>query len=114
MSSGALAKAVCTDPSTVSRQVATLVERGLVRREADPHDGRISLLVVTELGHQVVAQTRELRAEHLERVMSDWTHTEREEFADRLERFVAGYLEHEGQFVDAVRKKFSIEERHNA
>jgi DNA-binding MarR family transcriptional regulator len=111
MSSGALAKAVCSDPSTISRQAAALVERGLVRREADAHDGRVTVLVVTERGHEVVEQTRRLRTEHFDRIMADWSQTEREEFADRLERFVASYHALEDDFVDSVREKFSLDER---
>ena len=47
---GALAELVHADPSTVSRHVAQLVERGLVRRVADESDGRASRLVVTDAG----------------------------------------------------------------
>src|SRR4051794_25994187 len=36
--SGELAAELCADPSTVSRQVATLVKQGLVERQADPED----------------------------------------------------------------------------
>jgi DNA-binding MarR family transcriptional regulator len=104
MRSGALAEAMCADPSTVSRQVAALVERGLVRREADPHDGRISVLAVTELGRAVAAEAKARRNAHLERVVSDWTDSEREIFADLLERFAAGYQEHRQDFVTSVVK----------
>src|SRR3954464_12490513 len=45
---GALAEFVPPDPSTGSRHVATLVERGLVRRVADESDGRASRLVITD------------------------------------------------------------------
>src|SRR5688500_3804026 len=48
---GALADLVHADPSTVSRHVAALVERGLVRRVADESNGRASRLVVTDAGH---------------------------------------------------------------
>ena len=44
---GALADLVHADPSTVSRHVTALVERGLVRRVADERDGRASRLVVS-------------------------------------------------------------------
>src|SRR3712207_1526003 len=44
----ALAEAVHADPSTVSRHVALLVERGLVARVADESDGRASRLVLTD------------------------------------------------------------------
>src|ERR671920_1298148 len=38
------------DPSTISRQAAQLVKAGLARREADPVDGRVSRLAITETG----------------------------------------------------------------
>jgi DNA-binding MarR family transcriptional regulator len=44
---GALAELVHADPSTVSRHVAALVERGLVQRVADESDGRTSPMPAT-------------------------------------------------------------------
>ena len=44
---GALAEASFADPSTISRQVAELVKRGLVRREPDPSDGRVQVSLMT-------------------------------------------------------------------
>src|ERR1700742_2833233 len=49
---GALAELTHADPSTISRQVAELVQRGLVRREPDPSDGRASLLAITDAGRE--------------------------------------------------------------
>jgi DNA-binding MarR family transcriptional regulator len=102
MRSGALAEAMCADPSTVSRQVAVLVERGLVRREADPNDGRISVLAATDLGISMAAESKGRRNAMLTKVMCDWTDDEREVFADRLERYAAGYQTHRLDFVAAV------------
>src|SRR5215831_12128099 len=48
--SSALAEAVCMDPSWISRQVAHMVERGLVERHADRADGRVCILAATEAG----------------------------------------------------------------
>src|SRR5215213_8827293 len=45
---GALAELMHADPSTVSRHVASLVERGLVQRVADESDGRASRLHVRD------------------------------------------------------------------
>ncbi|SFK36679.1 MarR family winged helix-turn-helix transcriptional regulator [Geodermatophilus ruber] len=70
---GALADLVHADPSTVSRHVATLIERGLVQRVADETDGRASRLVVTEAGHAALDQVRAEREAHLGRVTADWT-----------------------------------------
>src|SRR6476661_2578669 len=64
---GALAELVHADPSTVSRHVAALVERGLVQRVADESDGRASRLVVTDAGH---AALQDLCAERESRLDS--------------------------------------------
>jgi DNA-binding MarR family transcriptional regulator len=70
---GALADHVHADPSTISRHVAALVERGLVRRVADESDGRASRLVVTEAGSAALHALRRERESHLARVTSGWT-----------------------------------------
>ena len=70
---GALADLVHADPSTVSRHVATLVERGLVRRTADESDGRASRLVVTDAGSAALGSLRRERESHLERVTAGWS-----------------------------------------
>jgi len=90
MRSGALAEAVWSDPSTVSRHVAVLVERGLVRREADPNDGRISVLAATDQGLAVATAARQRRSAVFEKVMTGWSGDDRERFAELLERFVDG------------------------
>ncbi|MFF0491794.1 MarR family winged helix-turn-helix transcriptional regulator [Nocardia sp. NPDC003482] len=91
MRSGALAEALYSDASTISRQVQTLVKRGLIERRADPADGRASVLVVTDAGREVAAQMRKRRNETFERVLADWTDDERELFGTMLRRFVDDY-----------------------
>ncbi|MGV9610768.1 MarR family winged helix-turn-helix transcriptional regulator [Nocardia xishanensis] len=88
MRSGALAEAVYSDASTVSRQVAQLVERELVRRTADPADGRATVLEVTERGREVAEQIRRRRHDNLTRVMAEWTPENRTLFANLLCQFV--------------------------
>jgi DNA-binding MarR family transcriptional regulator len=73
---GALAELMHSDPSTVSRHVASLVEQGLVRREADETDGRASRLVVTDAGHAVLDQFRRERESWLERATTSWSATD--------------------------------------
>jgi DNA-binding MarR family transcriptional regulator len=102
MRSGALAEAVCSDPSTVSRQVAMLVEQGLVRREADPHDGRISVLAATDRGREAAAAMKRRRDALVASVMADWSPLERERFAELLARFLDGYRDAYPDFVAAV------------
>lgn len=104
MRSGALAQAVCSDPSTVSRQVAALVERGLVRREADPADGRISVLVVTDKGREVVVAAKKRRNAMLSMVMADWSDADRAEFARLLASFADGFQQCRHDFIAPVRQ----------
>ena len=70
---GALAELVHADPSTVSRHVSSLIERGLVHRIADETDGRASRLVVTDAGRTAMAQVRAEREAHLARATADWS-----------------------------------------
>lgn len=73
MRSSGLAEVTGLDPSTVSRQVDNLVKAGLVRRTADPEDGRATLLVATEQGDAEFAIYRRRVAELLDAVLQDWT-----------------------------------------
>jgi DNA-binding MarR family transcriptional regulator len=87
---GALAELVHADPSTVSRHVTLLVDRGLVRRVADEQDGRASRLVVTPAGEAVLDQMRQERDGMLARVTAGWTAEERDTFTRQLHRLVHG------------------------
>ena len=69
---GALAELVHADPSTVSRHVAALVERGLVQRVADESDGRASRLHVTDAGHAALDAFRRDRDNHFAQVTARW------------------------------------------
>jgi DNA-binding MarR family transcriptional regulator len=69
---GALADLVHADPSTVSRHVAALVDRGLVRRVADESDGRASRLVVTDAGSAALQELCAERESRLGRLTAAW------------------------------------------
>ncbi len=69
---GALADLVHADPSTISRHVAVLVEKGLVRRVADASDGRASQLVVTDEGLRTLETLRSERETYLRSITADW------------------------------------------
>ena len=85
----ALADAVHADPSTVSRHVALLVERGLVRRVADESDGRASRLVLTDAGRAQLDQLRAERVAYLRTVTADWTDDELQSFTTLFDRLLA-------------------------
>lgn len=95
--SGELAEAMFADPSTISRHVAHLVRLGYVRREADPQDGRATILVATDTGRERVAALRKSRGEQLNEMMSDWP----EDDVDTLTRLM-------GRFVDTAEATLSL------
>lgn len=91
---GELAEAMCADPSTVSRQVASLVRAGLIERQADPGDGRACLLVPTEAGRARVREFIEKRSRAIEPVIADWSADDRQAFVRLLRSYSEGLERH--------------------
>jgi DNA-binding MarR family transcriptional regulator len=89
--SSALAAAVHSDPSTISRQVAALVRDGLVERRADQEDGRASLLAATPAGTALLEEQRRRMGISLARVVRDWASEDLDRFVELFERFVADH-----------------------
>jgi DNA-binding MarR family transcriptional regulator len=83
----ALAEAVHSDPSTVSRQIAQLVRAGLVARQADPVDGRASLLAATASGQEKFQRKRQKRNERFAAMLADWSADDLGRLRDLLARF---------------------------
>ncbi|MDL5157694.1 MarR family winged helix-turn-helix transcriptional regulator [Actinomycetospora termitidis] len=92
--SNALAEAVHSDPSTVSRQVAALVRIGYVERRPDPADGRACLLAATAEGHRVFEANRDLRNRWISDVTSDWDEADRERLVALMDRFTTALENH--------------------
>ena len=69
----ALAEAVHSDTSTVSRQAGALVRHGLVERQADPADGRACLLAATPTGIACFEHQRRARTEQVADVLGHWS-----------------------------------------
>jgi DNA-binding MarR family transcriptional regulator len=104
MRASALAVSVQSDLSTVSRQVAALVARGLLERRADPVDGRACLLVVTDAGQAMIAEHEHARTAFFEQVLSGWPPGELGQFVHLLERFTRAYdTTHTQWMADATR-----------
>ena len=91
MRASALAAIVHADLSTVSRQVAALVSRGLLERQADQCDGRASLLAVTGAGRAAIAEHEQGRQAFFDAVLADWGTEEMRQFARQMEQFTAAY-----------------------
>jgi DNA-binding MarR family transcriptional regulator len=87
MRSHALADLTHTDPSTISRHVSLLLNEGLIARQADQTDGRASLLVLTDKGHERVADMRRGRDHMVAGLLDSWTETDVERLAKLLGRF---------------------------
>ncbi len=65
LTSAALAAHERVRPPSMTRIVASLLEAGLVTREAHPDDGRAHLVALTDAGRSAVAETRRRRDEWL-------------------------------------------------
>src|SRR4029079_6426222 len=106
---GEIAQALGTDPSTVSRKVAALVDAGLVERRVDPADGRAHLLAGTTAGEQRCAHRPRPptaaaaqcgcdvcrhRIALVASVLSGWPEDSRRQLATLLGQFADGLQEH--------------------
>jgi DNA-binding MarR family transcriptional regulator len=99
--SNALAEAVHSDPSTVSRQIAALVRIGYVERRSDPADGRACLLAATAEGHRVFEANRDLRNREISNITSDWDEADRERLVELMDRFTTALEDHHNHDVPA-------------
>lgn len=96
-----LAEVKGADASTVSRQAAQLVKAGLVRREADPADGRASRLAVTERGADAVRRLHEGRKALLHSVLSGWPQ-------DRIDTFVDLFTDFNSSVEEILRNPSTV------
>ncbi|WP_327068920.1 MarR family transcriptional regulator [Kitasatospora sp. NBC_01250] len=73
--------------ATISRQIKALEELGLVARESDPLDGRVSLVSLTEDGARRYLRAHEYRITTFRAMLADWEPAELRQFARLLARF---------------------------
>lgn len=76
------------DQPRSSRLVAQALNAGLLRRQADQHDGRRSYLVLTREGHDALACIRDFRRRVIAEATAHWTDEDRAALARLLARFV--------------------------
>ena len=77
------------DKSTVSRQIGTLVQLGLVDRAADPADGRAQVLTPSAEGSARLSRIREARRARWEEDLAGWPIEDVGTLAELLHRFNA-------------------------
>ncbi len=82
-----LAATLGVDISTLSKQVKQLAAAGLLRRRADPDDGRAALLALTSEGRRTVDKLRQARLRSLATIVEDWDAEDLETFSRLLGRF---------------------------
>jgi DNA-binding MarR family transcriptional regulator len=87
---GALADRFQLDASTVSRQVAGLVQAGLVVKEVEADDRRAWRLRLTRHGEDSLEATRSARRRIVRELLGSWSPQDRAVFAGLLEQFNAG------------------------
>lgn len=85
---GSVADRLGVDQPRASRLVARDVEAGLVRRVADPVDGRRSTLELTGLGVEHAERVHAFRWEVFGTAVRDWPERDQWEFARLLTAFV--------------------------
>lgn len=81
-----LAHAEGLDPSTMSRRIASLAERGLVDRHPDPADRRAQVLSLTPAGQRAVTDERARRVALVTDALAGWDDADRAELARLLGR----------------------------
>ena len=86
-----LAKRMHISASTVTRMSAPLEKIGLVGREVDERDARLSYVVLTAAGKTKLAEAQQTFAKRAGYAFQDrWSDTELEQLSELLGRLVAG------------------------
>lgn len=75
------------DKSTVSRQIATLVDLDLLERIPDPEDGRARLVQLSDAGRRRLARARSEGREYMKEEFAQWSTRDLEELARLLGKF---------------------------
>jgi DNA-binding MarR family transcriptional regulator len=73
-----VANALAMDVTTFSRQIKTLVEKGLVKKTPDPSDNRIHILSLTSVGESMDKQIDAEVNGYLEQILGQFSDFERQ------------------------------------
>lgn len=85
-----LARCLNMSASTVTRQTAPLEKRGLVSKDSDPRDARLSYVVLTPAGQELVRDARLTFEQSAETFFQDrWTAYEVDVLAEMLGRLTS-------------------------
>lgn len=81
------------DISTISRQAASLQQKGYVRRLSDSKDRRACRLVITEAGLKKLQDQRQKRRDLYQALLSGWSDHDTDVFRDLLTRLNQTFLD---------------------
>jgi len=86
-----LAKRMLVSASTVTRMVAPMEKIGLVGREVDARDARMTFVTLSEAGKTKLIEAQETFAKYASYIFEDrWSQEEKDQFSSLLYRLVAG------------------------
>lgn len=88
----ALAERLTADKGQLSRSVSELEDLGFVARSADPRDGRVRLIEVTEVGRERLATARTPFEGRLGVVLQEWPIETIESLSDLLRALASGRI----------------------
>jgi len=97
-----LAESLHSEISTISRQSSSLVQHGLVERQADPGDGRACLLAPTAEGLRVFEENRKQRNQWLAQCLADWNEEDRQTLNTLFGRLNSGIEKHSPHIADPL------------
>jgi DNA-binding MarR family transcriptional regulator len=83
-----VARAARMDVGAVSRQLATLQERGLASRRPSRAHGSVVLVTATPRGERVVARVSAVQGRHLREALAEWSEDDRAQLGQLLGRLV--------------------------
>ncbi|MEV6675004.1 MarR family winged helix-turn-helix transcriptional regulator [Streptomyces sp. NPDC051162] len=84
---GVVGERLAVDPSVASRMVSDCISCGYLVRAASQHDGRRTILQLTDEGEKMLAGFRKHQRSAYERITRDWPDEERLEFARLLIKY---------------------------
>jgi DNA-binding MarR family transcriptional regulator len=98
----ALAGGMGIDSSTVTRQVAPLVDTGLVKRTSHPEDGRAVVLQLSPRGKARLDEVRASRRALMDQATDGWEEEERQAFTHLLTKFNAALAARQARALAAA------------
>jgi DNA-binding MarR family transcriptional regulator len=81
-----IAEKLMLNISTASRQIGTLESKEYIKRFPDPDNGRISLIEITNTGHELLNIVQRSRYKFYSEVLQNWSMAELKQLEDNLIR----------------------------